>query len=131
MEEPYLDEAIDNVWRAGIMVSTIYTAGLGHFGHGYRQTYWAQIYLSQLADETGGEAYSIGLTGPPCRSLHFSGTCENGWRSSTLLSFLAEPSKKADWQRIRLMTEIPNADLVGAGKSVADLLKRSTIEKDI
>ena len=37
-----------------------------------------------------------------------------------LLTFLARPSKKANWQRIRLMTEVPNADLVGPGKLVND-----------
>ena len=34
-----------------------------------------------------------------------------------LLMFLAKPSKKANWQRIRLMTEVPNADLVGPAKA--------------
>ena len=29
-----------------------------------------------------------------------------------LLTFLAKPQKKAGWQRIRLMTEVPNTDLV-------------------
>jgi hypothetical protein len=65
LQDPYLDEAIDNALRAGITVSAIYTPGVGHFGHSYWQTYWSQIYLSQLADETGGEAYYIGFTGPP------------------------------------------------------------------
>lgn len=51
--------------RAGVTVSAIYTPGVGHFGHSYWQTYWGQIYLSQLADETGGEAYYIGFSGPP------------------------------------------------------------------
>ena len=33
-----------------------------------------------------------------------------------LLTFLAKTPKKANWQRIRLMTEVPNADLVAPGK---------------
>jgi hypothetical protein len=33
-----------------------------------------------------------------------------------LLTFLAQPPKKAGWQRIRLMTEVPNADLVARGR---------------
>jgi hypothetical protein len=33
-----------------------------------------------------------------------------------LLTFLAKPPKKAGWQRVRLMTEVPNADLVSAGR---------------
>jgi hypothetical protein len=65
LEDPYLDEAIDNALRAGITVSTIYTPGVGHSGHSYWQTYWGQIFLSRLAEETGGEAYYIGFTGSP------------------------------------------------------------------
>jgi Beta-lactamase len=49
----------------GITVSAIYTPGVGPYGHSYWQTYWGQIYLSQLADETGGDAYYIGFTAPP------------------------------------------------------------------
>src|ERR1700688_2826052 len=52
-----LDEAIQNAQRAGILVSAIYTPGVGHFGHSYWQTYWGQLYLAQLSDKTGGEAY--------------------------------------------------------------------------
>jgi hypothetical protein len=33
-----------------------------------------------------------------------------------LLTFPAKTPKKGYWQRIRLMTEVPNADLVGPGK---------------
>ena len=40
LQDPYLDEAIDNALRAGITVSAIYTPGVGHFGHSYWQTYW-------------------------------------------------------------------------------------------
>jgi hypothetical protein len=31
-----------------------------------------------------------------------------------LLSFLAKPEKKSGMQRVRLQTEVPNAELVGA-----------------
>jgi hypothetical protein len=33
-----------------------------------------------------------------------------------LLTFLAKPQKKAGWQRIRLMTEVRNTDLVAPRK---------------
>jgi len=55
LQDPYLDEAIDNASREGITVSMIYTPGVGHFGHSHWQTYWGQIYLSRVAEETGGE----------------------------------------------------------------------------
>jgi hypothetical protein len=73
LQNPYLDEAIDNASRAGITVSTIYTPGIGHFGQSYWQTYWGQIYLSRLAEETGGGANYVGFTGPPVSFTPFSG----------------------------------------------------------
>ncbi len=51
LEDPYLAEAIDDAQRAGILVSAIYTPGVGHFGHSYWQTYWGQLYLAQVADQ--------------------------------------------------------------------------------
>jgi hypothetical protein len=116
LQDPYLDEAIDNALRAGITVSAIYTPGVGHYGHSYWQTYWGQIYLSQLADETGGEAYYIGFTGPPVSFTPFLDDVGNRLAHQYLLTFLAKPQKKAGWRRIRLMTEVPNTDLVAPGK---------------
>jgi hypothetical protein len=116
LQNPYLDEAIDNALRAGITVSTIYTPGVGHFGHSYWQTYWGQIYLSRLAEETGGEAYYIGFTGPPVSFTPFLDDVGKRLAHQYLLTFLAKPPKKGNWQRIRLMTEVPNADLVAPGK---------------
>jgi hypothetical protein len=117
LQDPYLDEAIDNALRAGVTVSAIYTPGVGHFGHSYWQTYWGQIYLSRLAEETGGEAYYIGFTGPPVSFTPFLDDVGRRLAHQYLLTFLAKPPKKANWQRIRLMTEVPNADLVAPGKA--------------
>ena len=116
LQDPYLDEAIDNALRAGITVSAIYTPGVGHDGHSYWQTYWGQIYLSQLADETGGEAYYIGFTGPPVSFTPFLDDVAKRLAHQYLLTFLAKPQKRAGWQRIRLMTEVRNTDLVAPRK---------------
>jgi hypothetical protein len=68
MSDPYLDEAIANAQRGGILVSAIYSPGVGHFGHSYWQTYWGQLYLAQVAERTGGESYYIGGSmGRRCR----------------------------------------------------------------
>ena len=112
LQDPYLEEAIDNALRAGITVSAIYTPGVGHYEHSYWQTYWGQLYLSQVADETGGEAYGVGLIGPPVSFTPFLNDFGKRLSHQYLLTFLAEIPKKSGWQRIRLMTEVPNADLV-------------------
>jgi hypothetical protein len=116
LEDPYLAEAIDDAQRAGIPVSVIYTPGTGHFGHSYWQTYWGQLYLAQVADQTGGEAYDIGFAGPP---VSFSPYLEDLTKRLThqyLLTFLPKPQKKAGWQKVRLRTEVSGADLVSADK---------------
>jgi hypothetical protein len=114
--DPYLDEAIDSASRAGIQVSAIYTPDVGHYGHSYWWNYWGQIYLSHLAEETGGEAYYIGFTGAPVAFAPYLDEMANRLKHQYLLTFLAKPPKKAGWQRVRLMTEVPNADLVSAGR---------------
>jgi len=114
--DPYLDAAIDDAARAGIIVSAIYTPGIGHLGHSYWWTYWGQLYLAELAEKTGGEAYYIGFTGPPVTFSPYLDDVANRLGHQFLLTFLAKPQKKAGWQYVRLTTEVPNADLVSAGK---------------
>ena len=114
--DPYLDQAISDAVRAGIMVSAIYEPDVGHYGHSYWQTYWGQIYLSRLADETGGEAYYIGFNGPAVDFAPYLEDMAKRLDHQYLLTFLAKKPKSAGWQRVRLTTEVPNADLVSAGR---------------
>jgi len=114
--DPYLDAAIDDAVRGGIAVSAIYNPDAGHFGHSYWWNYWGQIYLSRLADETGGEGYYIGFTGPAVAFAPYLEDMTKRLTHQYLLTFLAKPPKKAGWQRVRLRTEVPNADLVSPGK---------------
>ena len=112
LQDPYLEAAIDEAVRAGIMVSAVYYPSAGHIGHSYWQSYWGQIYLSEIADETGGEAYYIGLTGPPVAFAPYLDELGDRLTHQYLLTFLAKRPKKAGWQRVRLMSEIPKVDLV-------------------
>jgi hypothetical protein len=116
LSDPYLDAAIDDASKAGIVVSAIYTPGAGHFGHSYWQNYWGQIYLSELSEKTGGEAYYIGFNGPPVSFAPYLEEFNRRLGNQYLLSFLAKPGKKAEWRKIRLMTEIHGVDLVSAGR---------------
>ena len=116
LSDPYVDAAIDDASKAGIVVSSIYTPGEGHFGHSYYQNYWGQIYLSQVADKTGGEAYYLGVTGAPVSFSPYLDQLSRRLGNQYLLSFLAKPEKKAGWRQVRLMTEIRGVDLVSAGR---------------
>jgi hypothetical protein len=113
-QDPYLDAAIHDAERAGILVYAIYTPGAGHFGHSYWQNYWGQIYLSRLAEETGGEAFYIGFTGAPVSFDPFLEDTAQHLEHQYWLTFLAKPPKKSGWQRIKVTTEVSNAELVAA-----------------
>lgn len=116
LQDPYLASAVDDAVRAGIIVSAIYNPGAGHFAHSYWQSYWGQIYLSQLADKTGGEAYYIGFTGAPVAFAPYLNDVGQRLTHQYFLTFLAKPPKKAGWQSVRLGTEVPKVDLISAGR---------------
>lgn len=108
---PYLDSAIEQAQRAGIIVYTIYATGVGHYGHSFWRFNWGQNNLSRLADETGGEAYFQGF-GTPIAFAPYLGDLTNKLDHQYLLTFLAKAGKKAGFQRVKLQTEVPNAELV-------------------
>ena len=114
LQDPYLLTTIDDANRAGIQVSAIYSPDAGHFGHSYWANYWGQLYLSELADKTGGEAYYIGFTGPPVAFAPYLTELSNRLTHQYFLTFLTKPVKKAGWEQVRLRTEVQNVDLVSA-----------------
>jgi hypothetical protein len=116
LQDPYLDAAINDAQRAGIVVFDIYTPGAGHIGHSYWQNYWGQIYLSRLAEETGGESYYIGFTGGPVSYDPYIEDMGRHLDHQYWLTFLAKPPKKSGWQRIKVTTEVSNAELVAPQK---------------
>jgi hypothetical protein len=115
-EDPYVDAAISDAQRAGVIVYDIYMPGRGHAAHSYWRWYWGQIYLSQVADETGGESFYIGFTGAPVAFTPYLNDVAKALSRQYLLGFLAKPEKKAGMRRVRLQTEVPNAELVGASQ---------------
>lgn len=115
-QDPYLEATIDDAERAGIVVSAIYNPGAGHFSHSYYQTYWGQLYLAELAEKTGGEAYYVGLMGPPVSFSPYLDDLANRLNHQYLLAFLAKPTKKAEFQNVKIRTEVPKTDLVGPAK---------------
>jgi VWFA-related protein len=113
--DSYLAEAIDRARRAGVQIYTIYSSGSGHFGHSFFRVNWGQNNLSQLADQTGGEAYFQGFQTPIAFApflKEFADRLKHQYR----LTFLAKPGRKSGFQQIKLETEVPNAELVAADK---------------
>jgi VWFA-related protein len=115
-DNAYVDTVIEKAQRAGVIVYSIYTPGEGHFGHSYWRTYWGQNYLSQLSDETGGESYYLIGSAPPVTFTPYLEDMSRKLNQQYLLTFIAKPEKKAGMRRIKLQTEVPNAELVSADR---------------
>ena len=112
-DDAYVGSVIEQAQRAGVIVFAIYTPGEGHYGHSFWRVNWGQNYLSQVADETGGEAYYLGNSAPVSFAPYLDDLTRRMGRQY-LLTFLAKPEKKAGMQRVKLQTEVPNAELVSA-----------------
>jgi len=114
-DDPYVDSTIDQVQKAGVVVFSIYMPGIGHYGHSFWRINWGQNYLSRLSDETGGESYYLG-NGAPVSFSPYLDDLGHRLERQYLLTFAAQPEKKAGFEEVKLQTEVPNVDLVGADR---------------
>lgn len=114
-DDPYIDSAVDQLQRAGIVVYAIYATGEGHFGHSFWRITWGQNDLARVADETGGEAYFQGFETPLAFAPYLNDLTDK-LNHQYLLTFLAKPDKKAGFQAVKMETEVQNAELVTADR---------------
>jgi hypothetical protein len=110
---PYLDRAIEAAQREGVVVNSIYYSGAGHFGHSLWQINWGQNYLSQLAEETGGEFFWLGTSNPVSFAPYLNELNEH-FLGQHLLTFVAQGN--SGYKRVKFKTEIPHVMLVGPSK---------------
>ncbi len=112
---PYLDTAIEDAQRRGVVVYSIYTPAAGHAGHSFFSMNWGQNNLSQISEETGGEAYMLGF-GPPVSFAPYLTEIADHLSHQYRVTILVKPEKRAGLQSVRFTTEVPNAELVSAAK---------------
>src|SRR5258706_14507453 len=86
---PYLERAINAAQRAGVVVHSIYFSSAGHFGHSLWQINSGQNYLSQLAEETGGEFFWLGTSNPVSFAPYLKELNQH-FRGQHVLTFLAQ-----------------------------------------
>jgi len=114
-QNPYLEKAISDAQRAGVVVSSIYFHEAGHLGHSFWQANWGQNYLSELADGTGGELYwSQGLANPVSIASYlkdFASRLENQYLLTVDCS-----GKKNELEQVRVASAHSGLSLVGASK---------------
>jgi hypothetical protein len=112
---PYVDSAVERAQKVGIIIYALYATGVGHYGHSFWRMNWGQNYLSELAQETGGEAYFLGYETPVSSGPYLADISQR-LNHQYLLVFLAKPGKKPGLQSVRLRTEVPKVELAAAEK---------------
>jgi hypothetical protein len=111
----YVDSAIEQAQRAGVIVYAVYVTGVGQYGRSFLRLNWGQNYLSELAEETGGDAFFQGYSTPVSMSPfldQLSKRLGNQYR----LEFLARPQKKDGLQAVKIRTEDRKIEIVAATK---------------
>ncbi len=112
---PYLESAIADAQRAGVIVYAIYTPGIGHSAHSYYRMNWGQNDLAELTDETGGESYFLGF-GAPVSFAPYLKEIGDHLAHQYRVTFLANAAGRPGLKSIKLTTEVPNAEIVAASK---------------
>lgn len=112
---PDLEGAIDRTQRVGVQVYAVYASGVGHSAHSSYRITWGQSNLEQLAELTGGEAYFQGFQ-TPISYAPFLEQLADRLNHQYRLELLARQERGRIYQRIRLETEVPNAELLAADR---------------
>jgi hypothetical protein len=114
-DNPYVNKAIEDAQKAGVIVYTIYTPAIGHYGHSFWRINWGQNFLAQLSDETGGESYFIGF-GAPVSFQPFLNEILQRLNHQFLLTFLARPERKSGLQPVKVRIVEKDADVAAADR---------------
>jgi len=114
-ENPYVDAGIESAQKAGVTVYNIYCPSAGHAGHSFWQSTSGQNFLSQLADETGGESYAL-LLGSAVSFEPYLKAILEAQQHQYLLGFLARPHAKAGLQPVHVSVLEKDASVTAADK---------------
>ncbi len=107
-EDPYVDTAMHDALKNGVMVYSIYLRGAGLSGHGGWITTMAQSRLIEVSQETGGDAYFQGMT-DPVDVTHFLTDFQDRLNHQYRLTIESQNPKGV--QPVKVHTELPGIKL--------------------
>jgi hypothetical protein len=105
------DSASEVSQRSNVIFNAIYSPGIGRAARSSWDLDLGLGGLSKIADETGGECYSLG-TSSPVGFKPYLDRFQKNLNNQYYLVFLAEPKGKGSLQRIKIWTEKPNSEIV-------------------
>jgi hypothetical protein len=119
---PDVNSASEISQRYNVIVHSLYAIGVGRVARSSWDLQIGLSGLSKLADETGGECFSLGTSNAVSFKPYLE-RLQKIFDSQYFLVFLASPSKKPGLQRVKITTELPNVEIaapdnvwVSAGK---------------
>ena len=107
------DTASNASQRAGVIVHSIYSPGVGRMSRNQWEAQLGQSGVSKIADETGGEYFALGLQSPVSFKPYLD-RLQKIFNNQYYLVFQAVPKKKEGLQRVKISTQAENADLAAA-----------------
>ena len=110
MDDPYLDTAVHDALKNGVMVYSIYLRGAGSYGRNSWVTNFGQSRLIETSEETGGHAYFEAFTDPVTIApflTDFQDRLQNQYR----LTIDATHDKGV--QPVKVRTELPGLKIEG------------------
>jgi hypothetical protein len=109
--DPDLDGTISRAQKQNINIWTIYVPDAGHVGNRSFRVFNAQSNLSRLSEETGAESYYLG-SGMPVTLKPYFDEIQMHINNQYLLSFVGNGGKKGKFERVRVVTEVPNVEFL-------------------
>ena len=99
--------------RAGVIVHSVYSPGVGRHGRNVWEAQLGQSGIAKIADETGGEYFALGTQNPVSFKPYLD-RLQKIFNNQYFLVFQAVPKKKDDLQRVGISTTAPNVDIAAA-----------------
>jgi hypothetical protein len=110
IDDPYVDEAMHDALKKGVLVYSIYLRGAGLYGGSGWVTNVAQSRLLEVSQETGGHAYFQDFTDPVSISPFLNNFQD---RLNSQYKVTIEALNQKGVQPVKLRTEVPGVKIEG------------------
>jgi hypothetical protein len=97
--------------RYNVLVHSIYSPGIGGPERGSWTAQMGLSGLSKLADETGGECFSLGISNPVSFKSYLE-SLQKLFANQYFLVFGAVPKNKGGFQYVKVTTDAPNSKIL-------------------
>jgi hypothetical protein len=108
--DPYVQAAIEDAQKAGVIVHSIFWKDTGRFDQSQWTVAGAQNYLLQVSEGTGGRAYWQGF-GNPVSFSPFLDELQTRLQNQYELGVLANPRGKTQLQQLKVKVNAPKVNV--------------------